>query len=109
MKMEKYRDVWATSFTIELRRLAQGIRDVEGTNTIMFIKRSQVPTGRKVTYGRLVCDHRPQKKEKNRTRLTVGGDRLDYPHVNSEIRPISYFYWRSDMSLQPTSNIIDKN
>jgi len=68
------------SFANELGRLAQGIRDAEGTNTIKFIQRSQVPAGRKVTYGRLVCDHRPQKKEKNRTRLTMGGDRLDYPH-----------------------------
>ena len=48
--------------------------------SIKFIERSPVPAGRKVTYGRLVCDHRPQKEEKNRTRLTVGGDRLDYPH-----------------------------
>jgi len=33
-----------------------------------------------VAYGRLVCDHRLQKEEKNRTRLAVGGDILDYPH-----------------------------
>ena len=29
-------------------------------------------------------------------------------YVSFEIRPVSYFYWRSDMSLQRTSNIIDK-
>jgi len=62
MKMEKYRDVWATSFANELGRLAQGIRDVKGTNAIKFIRQSQLPEGRKVTYGRLVCDHRPQKE-----------------------------------------------
>ena len=27
----------------------------------------------------MVCDHRPLKTEPNRVRLTVGGDRLDYP------------------------------
>jgi hypothetical protein len=30
-------------------------------------------------YGRLVCDIRPQKAEQHRVRLTVGGDRIDYP------------------------------
>ena len=54
MKIEKYQDVWATSFANELGRVAQGIRDGGGTNTIMFIQRRKVPTGRKVTYRRLV-------------------------------------------------------
>ena len=30
-------------------------------------------------YGRFVCDVRPQKAEPNRTRLTVGGNRINYP------------------------------
>jgi hypothetical protein len=34
--------------------------------------------GRKITYGKIVCDYTPHKKEKERVRLTVGGDRLDY-------------------------------
>jgi hypothetical protein len=32
-----------------------------------------------MTYGRIVCDVREHKAEKNRTRLTVGGDRINYP------------------------------
>ena len=32
-----------------------------------------------MTYGRIVVTHRPQKPEPNRSRLTVGGDRLDSP------------------------------
>jgi hypothetical protein len=32
----------------------------------------------KITYGKIVCDYKPHKKEKERVRLTVGGDRLDY-------------------------------
>jgi hypothetical protein len=39
-----------------------------------------VPTDRKVTYGRIVCTIRPQKKETHRTRLTVGGNLIDYPY-----------------------------
>jgi hypothetical protein len=33
---------------------------------------------RKITYGKIVCDYKPHKKEKERVRLTVGDDRLDY-------------------------------
>ena len=39
-----------------------------------------MPHGRKATYGRIVVDYRPQKADPNRTRLTVGGDRVEYPH-----------------------------
>jgi hypothetical protein len=37
-----------------------------------------IPNYRKTTYGKIVCDYKPHKKEKERVRLTVGGDRLDY-------------------------------
>jgi hypothetical protein len=43
-----------------------------------FIKLENVPTDRKITYGKIVCDYKPHKKEKERARLTVRGDRLDY-------------------------------
>ena len=32
-----------------------------------------------VTYGQFVCNIRPEKDEKNRTRFVVGGDRINYP------------------------------
>jgi hypothetical protein len=74
------KNTWTHSFANELGRLAQGVgtRMLSGTNTINFIPKHQVPLNRKVTYGRIVTSIRPQKTEKNRTRLTVGGDRLDY-------------------------------
>ena len=65
----------------EIGRLAQGIGDrVTGTNTIFFIDKKQVPQDRykDVTYGKFVCMYRENKEEKNRTRLTVGGDRMNY-------------------------------
>jgi hypothetical protein len=37
-----------------------------------------IPTDRKITYGKIVCDYKAHKKEKERVQLTVGGDRLDY-------------------------------
>jgi hypothetical protein len=76
IKLDKYRDIWMHSFANELGRLAQGIRNIPGTDTIDFIPFSDVPKGEAVTYGRIVCMFRPQKDEPNRTRLTVGGNLL---------------------------------
>ena len=61
--------------------MAQGIRDIKGTNAIHFIKKEETPVDRRkdVTYGRIVVAYCPQKKEKFRARLIVGGDRINYP------------------------------
>ncbi len=73
------------SFSDELGCLSQGIdtRIPSGTDTCFFIPKNQVSPDRKVTYGRILASIRPQKKETNRTRLTVGGNRLDYPGATS--------------------------
>jgi hypothetical protein len=62
----------------ELGRICQGIRDIAGTNTDFFIDLKSIPKNRKITYGKLVCDFKPNKNEKHRVRLPVGGDILDY-------------------------------
>ena len=51
------------------------------TNTIAFITRKEIPHNRRkdVTYGQFVYSVPPEKKEKNRTRFTVGEDKIDYP------------------------------
>ena len=65
-------------------RLAQGVSNrIDGTNTIFFEKKYAVPKGKKVTYGRLVCDIKEHKSETHRTRLTVGGNLLDFPGMLS--------------------------
>ena len=74
IKMDKYRNIWMKSFANELGRLAQGIRDVPGTNTIDFIVHTDVPVRTIATYGQSFCTYRPQKTEKHRKRLTVGGN-----------------------------------
>jgi hypothetical protein len=56
----------------------QGIRDIPGTDACFFIKLTNIPKDRQATYGKIVCDYKPHKKEKEGVRLTVGGDRLDY-------------------------------
>jgi hypothetical protein len=73
---------WTRSFASELGLLAQGIGDREtGTNTVFFIPHNKVPPDRRkdVTYGRICIDYRPHKQEPNRTRLTVGGNLVDFP------------------------------
>jgi hypothetical protein len=62
-----------------MRSTANDINRLYNTNTIRFIRRSNIPKGRKVTYGSFVVDIKDQKEEKERTRLTVGGDQIEYP------------------------------
>ena len=79
IKLENYCKIWMNSFANKLGRLAQGIRDIPGTNTIDFIPFTAVPEDIVVMYGRIVCTFSPQKNEQNRTRLTVGGNLLIAP------------------------------
>eukprot|EP00804_Cyclotella_cryptica_P000999 CCRYP_012348-RA/>CCRYP_012348-RA protein AED:0.11 eAED:0.11 QI:0/0/0/1/1/1/3/0/1327 len=77
-----YHDDWTTSSANEFGRLADGIGGrIKGTNTIRFIRKRDIPKDRvkDITYGQFVCTIRPEKKEPNRTRLVVGGDRINYP------------------------------
>jgi hypothetical protein len=78
MKEPHQQPLWKRGFGKEVRRLFQGIRDITGTDTCLFIKLTNIPKNRQITYGKIVCDNKPHKKEKERVRLTVGGDRLDY-------------------------------
>ena len=72
------------SFANKLRQLTQGVgNQIYGTNTIFFEKKSAVPRSKKVTYVRLVYDIKEHKSETHRTRLTVGGNLLDFPGMLS--------------------------
>jgi hypothetical protein len=80
IKGDATRDVWTRSFGNEPGRLAQGIQNIKGTNTIFFIPKHDVPADRTVTYGSIVVDVKPKKAEQERTRLTVGGNlTIDFP------------------------------
>jgi hypothetical protein len=78
MKDPRLQPLWTRGFGNECGQLFQGIRDIPGTDTCFFIKLTNIPKDRKITYGKIVCDYKPHKKEKERVCLTVGGDRLDY-------------------------------
>jgi hypothetical protein len=70
--------LWTRGFGNECGCLFQGIQDIPGTDTCFFIKLTNIPKDRNITFGKIVCDYKPHKKEKERGRLTVGGDILDY-------------------------------
>jgi hypothetical protein len=78
MKYPQLKPPWTRGFGNECGRLFQGIRDIAGTDTCFFIKLTDIPKDRKITYGKIVCDYKPHKKERERVWLTVGGERLNY-------------------------------
>ena len=84
MRDPKHKDIWARSSANEFGRLTQGLKDgrVKGTNTMRYITKSQIPKDRRkdITYASFTCDYRPNKAEMHRTRLTAGGDRINYPY-----------------------------
>jgi hypothetical protein len=64
MKDPRLQPLWKRGFGNECGRLFQGIRDIPGTGTCFFIKLTNIPKDRKITYGKIVCDYKPHKKEK---------------------------------------------
>jgi hypothetical protein len=73
-----FQPLWKRGVSNEAGRLFQGIHDIPGTNTCFFVELTNISKGRKITYGKIVCDYKPHKKEKERVTLMVGGNRLYY-------------------------------
>jgi hypothetical protein len=85
LKDPKHRETWSRAAANEHGKLfngegknADGTQRVKGTNTCRWIKKSQVPKGKRVTYARTVVAVRPEKEEINRVRITVEDNLLDY-------------------------------
>ena len=74
------KDRWTSSGENEFGRLCQGFKPngVEGMDVIEWIAYTMVPRNKKVTYARYTVAYRPEKDEPYRTRITAGGDQLDY-------------------------------
>ena len=75
------RHTWEHSAANGFGQLMKGVgtRMPSGTQTIRPIKKANIPTGRTATYVKFICTIRPQKKETQHTRLTVGGNFIHYP------------------------------
>ena len=81
-KHPKYKETWKHSYVNEIGRLVQGIPgQVNGTNTLFFMKKDEVPDKRfrHVTKGQIICDYWEGKAEPNRTRFTIERDKINYP------------------------------
>jgi hypothetical protein len=89
LRSAKYKKQWSISSANEFGWLANGVgnRIKNPTNTIQFIRKKDIPHERRkdVTYGSFVCSVGPEKKEKNRTRFTEGGDHINYPGARLHI------------------------
>jgi hypothetical protein len=85
----RYKDTWDTSYANELGRLCQGIgagstpstQRVSGTNTFFCIDYNDIPLHKRkeVCHTMVVCEVRPDKDDPNRTRITIGGNRICFP------------------------------
>jgi hypothetical protein len=62
MKDPRLQPLWKRGFGNNVGRLFQGIRDIPGTDTCFFIKLTNIPKDRQITYGKIVCDYKPHKK-----------------------------------------------
>ena len=68
---------------------------------ITFLK-FDIPDVRIVTYANFICDYRPLKSDKHRVRLTVGGEKLDYP--DDAASPAAFLL---ETKLLPNSTLSD--
>ncbi len=78
----KHKEIWTKAGANELGRLAQGVGGrIEGTNTIFFIHKHEIPQDRlkDVTYIKFVASVRTEKDDPNRIRATLGGNLIHYP------------------------------
>ena len=99
----------------ELGRLAQGYGEedyddyVKGTNICFFVNFDEIqniPKDQVCTYAHIVVDYRPQEKDKNRVRVTAGGNLLNYPgKLTTRTADIttSKLMWNSVISTQNAS------
>jgi hypothetical protein len=56
---------WKRGFSNEAGHLFQGIRDIPGTNTCLFVELKNIPKDRKITYGKFCVTTSLTKKIKN--------------------------------------------
>jgi hypothetical protein len=79
----KLKDLWVPVMSKELFCLAQGKPGItKATNTIFFLSHDEIRhilKDQTVTYAHVVINHRPQKEDPNRIRITVSENLINYP------------------------------
>jgi hypothetical protein len=75
----KTKQAWQLSSANEFGRLFQGVGGrIKGTNTCFFIQHTAIRNNKRPTYARFICSVRNKKNDPNRTRLTVGGNLIEF-------------------------------
>jgi len=107
MKDPAIADIWQTAFGKEFGGMAQGDSKTgtAGTNAMFVMTHDDIARlrGKKYTYANIVLDHRPQKEDPNRIRITAGGDRIQYDDelsVRSADITTAKLHWNSVISTE---------
>jgi hypothetical protein len=84
-----YKTAWDTSYANKLGRLCQGIgsgsaptgQQAADTNTFYIIDYKDIPSHKckEICHTMVVCEVCPEKDDPDRTRITIGGNRICYP------------------------------
>ncbi len=77
----KHKAIWSKAGANEFGRLAQGVgRRIDGTKTIFFIQKHEIPHGRlkDVTYIKFVSSIRTEKEDPHQIQATLGGNLIHY-------------------------------
>ncbi len=76
LESPKYKDVRSQSFSKEICQLATM------TKTILFLTKPEIPQAgcKEITYGCIVCTYRSKKRDSYQTRITMGGNLVNYPY-----------------------------
>jgi hypothetical protein len=84
-----YKTTWDTSYANKLGRLCQGIgsgptpnsQRVAGTDTFCLIDYNDIPLHKhkEICHTMVICEVHPEKDNPDRTRITIGGNRICYP------------------------------
>ena len=81
IRRPEHKRIWLNSSGNDIGWLAQRIPGrVKDTKILLFMHRSDVSLERMkdITHGKFVCGYRENKAEKERTRLTMGGNHVNY-------------------------------
>jgi hypothetical protein len=106
--------VWQTAFGKEFRGMAQGDNKTgqKGTNAIFVMKHNELAqilrAGKKITFAHPAVDHRPQKEDPNRIRITAMGNLVSYEgelSVHTTDINTAKIHWNSVISTKKAKNM----
>eukprot|EP00804_Cyclotella_cryptica_P008093 CCRYP_004577-RA/>CCRYP_004577-RA protein AED:0.41 eAED:0.41 QI:0/-1/0/1/-1/1/1/0/231 len=91
--------IWSKSYANDLCQLCQGIgindsgtnQCIQGTDTFYVTDYNNIPFDRpkEITYSKVVCKVCPEKSDPDRTRITIGGNRICYSRdVGTKTAPL---------------------